>query len=40
MIVLGATREGLLQQVIKGNIPEEIARQCDCTVILVRGAIE
>ena len=40
VIVLGATREGLLQQVIKGNIPEEIARQCDCTVILVRGAIE
>ncbi|PSB17123.1 CBS domain-containing protein [Phormidesmis priestleyi ULC007] len=40
VIVLGATREGLLQQVIKGNIPEEIARQCDCTVILVRGAIK
>ncbi len=40
VIVLGATREGLLQQVIKGNIPEEIARQCDCTVILVRSAIK
>jgi len=40
VIVLGATREGLLQQVINGNIPEEIARQCACTVILVRGAIE
>jgi len=37
-IVLGASREGLLQQVIKGNIPESIARSCDCTVILVRGA--
>lgn len=39
VILLGATREGLLQQVIKGNIPEEIARGCDCTVILVRGPI-
>jgi chloride channel protein, CIC family len=40
VIVLGATREGLLQQVIQGNIPEEIARRCSCTVILVRGAID
>jgi CIC family chloride channel protein len=39
VIVLGATREGLLQQVIQGNIPEAIARGCDCTVVLVRGAI-
>ena len=39
VVVLGASREGLLQQVIKGNIPEEIARNCDCTVILVRSAI-
>ncbi|MFB2938663.1 chloride channel protein [Aerosakkonemataceae cyanobacterium BLCC-F154] len=36
-IILGASRDGLLQQVIKGNIPEAIARGCDCTVILVRG---
>lgn len=40
VIVLGATREGLLQQAIQGNIPEAIARRCDCTVILVRGAIK
>jgi chloride channel protein, CIC family len=39
VIVLGATREGLLQQVIHGNIPEEISRRCDCPVILVRRAI-
>jgi CIC family chloride channel protein len=39
VVVLGASREGLLQQVIKGNIPEEIARGCHCTVILVRSAI-
>lgn len=39
VIVLGATREGFLQQAIQGNIPEAIARRCDCTVVLVRGAI-
>ena len=37
-IVMGATRETLLQQVIKGNIPETIARQSSCTVIIVRSA--
>ncbi|MEB3231483.1 MAG: chloride channel protein, partial [Leptolyngbyaceae bacterium] len=39
VIVLGASREGLLQQAIKGNIPETIARRSMGTVILVRGAI-
>ena len=39
IIMLGASREGLLQQVIKGNIPESIARNSNRTVILVRGAI-
>ncbi|MFM7425664.1 MAG: chloride channel protein [Elainella sp.] len=39
VIMLGASREGLLQQVIKGNIPEAITRESTCTVILVRGAI-
>lgn len=38
VIILGASREGLLQQVIKGNIPEEIARKSDRTVMVVRGA--
>jgi CIC family chloride channel protein len=37
-IVLGASREGLLKQVMQGNIPEAVARGCDCTVILVRSA--
>ncbi|WP_088241690.1 chloride channel protein [Calothrix rhizosoleniae] len=37
-IVMGATRETLLQQVIHGNIPETIARQSNCTVIIVRSA--
>ncbi|MEA5502566.1 chloride channel protein [Halotia wernerae UHCC 0503] len=38
VIVLGASRESLLQQVIKGNIPENISRMSSCTVILVRSA--
>ncbi|HEY9828664.1 MAG TPA: chloride channel protein, partial [Stenomitos sp.] len=40
VVVLGASREGLLQQVIQGNLPEAIARHCRCTVILVRKAGE
>ncbi|HEY9906343.1 MAG TPA: universal stress protein, partial [Thermosynechococcaceae cyanobacterium] len=39
VIVLGASREGMLQQAIHGNIPEAIARQSNCTVILVRKAV-
>jgi CIC family chloride channel protein len=39
VVVLGASREGLLQQVMQGNIPEAIARGCQCTVILVRCAL-
>jgi chloride channel protein, CIC family len=38
-ILLGASRESLLKQVIQGNIPEAIARKCNCTTILVRKAI-
>ncbi|NET58685.1 MAG: universal stress protein [Symploca sp. SIO2E6] len=38
VIILGASREGLLQQAIHGNIPEAIARGIDRTVILVRKA--
>jgi chloride channel protein, CIC family len=38
-IILGASREGLLQQTIQGNIPEAIAQGSDCTVIVVRAAI-
>ncbi len=39
VVVLGASREGLLQQAIQGNIPEAIASNVESTVILVRGAI-
>jgi CIC family chloride channel protein len=38
VVVLGASREGLLQQVVHGNIPEAIARGVNSTVILVRSA--
>ncbi len=40
VIVLGATQTGMLQQVIQGNIPSEIAHRCDCTVMIVREAID
>lgn len=38
-IILGASREGLLQQAMNGNIPAAIASRVECTVILVRSAI-
>ncbi len=40
VIVLGASREGMLRQVIQGNIPEAIAKNCHCTVILVRPELQ
>ena len=40
VIILGASREGLLQQAIKGNIPETIARRSMGTVVLVRGSVD
>lgn len=40
VVMLGASREGLLQQAVSGNIPAVIASRVDnSTVILVRGAI-
>lgn len=36
VVLLGASREGIFQQAIKGNIPEAIASGCQCTVIIVR----
>jgi len=39
VVVLGASREGLLEQAIKGNIPEAIATHVKSTVILVRSPI-
>lgn len=39
VVVVGASREGMLQQSIKQNIPDAIALGVDSTVILVRGAM-
>ncbi|MBE9116832.1 chloride channel protein [Lusitaniella coriacea LEGE 07157] len=39
-ILLGASREGLLQQAVRGNIPEAIANGVNCTVILVRSTLD
>jgi chloride channel protein, CIC family len=39
VVIVGASREGLLQHAIQGNIPEAIASGVESTVILVRGAI-
>jgi chloride channel protein, CIC family len=36
-IILGASRAGILQQVVNGNIPAAISQHSDRTVILVRG---
>ncbi|HBB31188.1 MAG TPA: chloride channel protein [Cyanobacteria bacterium UBA8803] len=40
VVVLGASREGLLKQVIQGNIPEAIVGGVESTVILVRAALD
>ena len=40
VVVLGASREGMLIQAINGNIPAAIASRVESTVILVRGAID
>ncbi|WP_319421298.1 chloride channel protein [Pleurocapsa sp. FMAR1] len=38
LVILGASNEGLLQNVVKGNIPEAIARQANSTVIIFRSS--
>jgi len=40
VIVLGASRENLLKQAINGNIPADIARKSNCTLILVHTPID
>jgi chloride channel protein, CIC family len=39
VVIIGATRESMLQRAFKGNIPGAIASGVNSTVILVRGAI-
>ena len=36
LVILGASNEGLLQNAVKGNIPEAIARYANSTVIIFR----
>ncbi|MEM7594964.1 MAG: CBS domain-containing protein, partial [Cyanobacteria bacterium P01_A01_bin.83] len=38
LIILGASNEGLLQNVVKGNIPEAIAHYANSTVIIFRSS--
>jgi CIC family chloride channel protein len=39
-IVVGASREGLLKNVIHGNLPTQIAAQTDTTVFIFRGPVD
>ena len=39
VILLGASREGLLSHVLKGNIPIEVAQHSECSIILVQKAM-
>lgn len=39
LVVLGASNEGLLQNAVRGNIPEEIARYANSTVIIFRNSL-
>ena len=36
LVILGASKEGLLKHALYGNIPEAIAHKVDCTVVIVR----
>ncbi|MEN9871143.1 MAG: hypothetical protein RLZZ171_2131, partial [Cyanobacteriota bacterium] len=38
LVILGASNEGLLQNVINGNIPEAIAHHANSTVIIFRNS--
>lgn len=38
LVILGASKEGLLKQAIYGNVPEAIARKVNCTVIIIRSS--
>ena len=40
LVVLGASNEGLLQNAVRGNIPEAIARHANSTVIIFRNSLE
>jgi len=37
-VIMGASREGIFQQILFGVIPEQVAKRCPKTVIMVKGA--
>jgi nucleotide-binding universal stress UspA family protein len=38
VVILGASHEGIFQQILFGNVPEQIAKRCSKTVIMVKGS--
>jgi nucleotide-binding universal stress UspA family protein len=36
LVIIGATRESGLQQLVFGSIPEQVARRCNKTVVMVK----
>jgi nucleotide-binding universal stress UspA family protein len=38
VVILGASQEGIFQQILFGVIPEQVAKRCTKTVIMVKGA--
>jgi len=38
LVLLGASSEGLFHQLLFGVIPEQVAKRCTKTVIMVKGA--
>jgi len=37
VVILGASQEGLFQQILFGVVPEQVAKRCTKTVIMVKG---
>ncbi len=38
LVILGASQEGVFQQILFGVVPEQVAKRCSKTVIMVKGA--
>lgn len=36
LLIVGATEEGLLQQIVMGSLPETLARKVECDILMVR----
>ena len=37
VVILGASQEGVFQQILFGVVPEQVAKRCTKTVIMVKG---